>query len=204
MLLNHSSERIRNQTVQMRPAPRPVLMSLFVVGALAVVGVAVVAPEGSGAAAPAALPPIVVPAQVGPSPSLTGMLQAERKRFDCIDRVNAERALVPLPPLTYDLRLARAASDHAAYQAATTTMTHNGANGSQGGQRMTAAGYQWTAWGENVARGQYDCESVVGAWMDSKTHRDNILHVGFVHIGMGMAFAADGTVHWTMNLGSGG
>ena len=132
------------------------------------------------------------------------MLHAERGRFDCIARVNAERSQRGIAPVSYDARIAAAASGHAAYQAARQVMGHIGIGGSNGGRRMTAAGYVWNAWAENVAAGQSTCAGVMAAWMVSSSHRNNILDPTFVHIGVGMALAVNGTVYWTMDFGSGG
>lgn len=199
--MNRWLARATGQTVRMRFPRRTTLLPLWAAAAVAALAVSGV---GSGAAAPAAVPPLLLPAQVGPSSSQTGMLQASRARFDCIDRVNAERARVSLPPVSYDVRLAQAASDHAVYQASKSKMGHTGSGGSNGGNRMTAAGYQWNAWGENVAAGQPNCATVMSAWMNSPTHRANILNPVFEDIGMGMALAANGSVYWTMDLARGG
>lgn len=188
----------------MRLSQRPALLSLLAVGVLTVVGVAAVAPVGLGSAAPAAIPPIAQPAQVGPSNVLDGMLQTERRRFDCIDRVNAERSQRGLGLVAYDVRLAQAASAHSIVQADRKRMGHDGLNDSRGGQRITAAGYTWNVWAENVAFGQTNCASVMTDWMNSTSHRANILDPRLVHIGVGLALDTDGRYYWTMKLAVGG
>ena len=39
------------------------------------------------------------------------------------------------------------------------------------------------------------------AWMNSPGHRANILNGTFTQIGIGLAYAADGTPYWSMELG---
>lgn len=121
---------------------------------------------------------------------------------NCVTLVNQERTSRGIAALTVDNRLATAAQDHSAYQAQTSTMSHTGSGGTNAGQRITAAGYQWSWWAENVAAGQPDCASVVGAWMASQGHRENILNGNLKNIGVGSAASGNGTVYWTMNFGS--
>jgi uncharacterized protein YkwD len=59
--------------------------------------------------------------------------------------------------------------------------------------RITAAGYVWQAYGENVASGQRSPEAVMEAWMASPTHKANILTARFTHIGV----AANEQRFWT-------
>jgi uncharacterized protein YkwD len=79
-------------------------------------------------------------------------------------------------------------------------MTHTGSNGSDAGDRIRAAGYQPSTWGENVAAGYTSASSVVAGWMGSSGHRANILNPAFTEIGVASATAADGTRYWTMVL----
>lgn len=58
--------------------------------------------------------------------------------------------------------------------------------------RITAAGYSWSRWGENIDRGPSSASRAVADWMSDAAHRDNILNCRFTHIGVGT------------NLGSGG
>jgi uncharacterized protein YkwD len=82
-------------------------------------------------------------------------------------------------------------------------MTHVSANGARGGTRLTASGFPWRAWGENVAAGQPGCASVMDAWMNSPGHMANIVNPGFTHIGVAAAVNSAGVVYWTMDLAAG-
>ena len=82
--------------------------------------------------------------------------------------------------------------------------SHTGANGTSAGDRITAAGYAWTTYGENIAAGQNSINQVVDGWMASDGHCANIMNPAFVDIGVvcvaGTASTAFGT-YWTMDLG---
>lgn len=118
----------------------------------------------------------------------------------CMAQVNVERSARGIALVGYDARLAVSAQNHSAYQASISTMTHNGPGGNTGGQRITAAGYVWRTWGENVAYGYVDCAAVMNGWMNSPGHQANILNPRFTNIGMGVAVGADGRLYWTMDL----
>jgi len=60
-------------------------------------------------------------------------------------------------------------------------------------------GYPISAFGENIARGQRTPQQVVDAWMNSPTHRSNILHEGFTEMGVGFY-----NYHWAQKFGSAG
>jgi uncharacterized protein YkwD len=119
---------------------------------------------------------------------------------ECNNLVNVQRSAAGLAPLTIVGFLNSAAEQHSTDQAKRRKMTHTGSNGSNAGQRMTANGYRWSTWGENVAAGQPDCTSVIGAWMNSEGHRANILNPAMTDIGIGAVAATDGTIYWTMEL----
>ena len=151
---------------------------------------------GADVNAVVAVPPVDAPAQVG-------NLQAVRLWSTCVDRLNGVRAAAGRSPLGIDLRMATAANAQSRYQAQQQKMSHVGSNGSNAGLRLTAAGYPWSVWGENVAAGQADCDTVLDAWLGSAPHRANILNTTFDSIGIGMALGANGVPYWTMDLAAG-
>lgn len=116
--------------------------------------------------------------------------------LECTALTNAHRAAAGLAPLSISPAINVAAEGHSQYQASINTMTH----GTNPGARITAAGFKWGAWGENVAAGQSSCALVVGAWMNSPGHRANILNPTFTHIGVAVVIAPSGYQFWTMDL----
>jgi uncharacterized protein YkwD len=119
---------------------------------------------------------------------------------DAITLTNQARANAGLAPLSANAALNSAAAAHSADQAARNLMTHTGSNGSNAGDRIRAAGYQPSTWGENVAAGYSSASSVVAGWMGSSGHRANILNPAFTQIGVASATSANGTRYWTMVL----
>ena len=61
------------------------------------------------------------------------------------------------------------------------------------------AGRRFDRVGENIASGQDDAGEVVGAWMDSPTHRANILG-DYTHVGSGRA-DRNGRIYWVNHFG---
>ena len=113
-----------------------------------------------------------------------------------LELINAERAAAGVAPLAFNGDLNESAEDHTAWMLATDTFSHTGAGGSSPGDRMAAAGYQFTGswtWGENIAmqseRGapgyQDDVADLHESLMNSSGHRANILSGNYREIGVG-------------------
>lgn len=111
---------------------------------------------------------------------------------------SAQRGAHGLRALREDRRLYSVAQAHANWMARNGQMSHTGANGSRMADRLRAAGIRTCFAAENVAFGQRDDRSVIGAWMNSSSHRRSILDqrasVGTV------ASAVDGVgqTYWVM------
>ena len=88
-------------------------------------------------------------------------------------------------PLTWNDLLAKAAYDHTKDMYTNKYFSHTGQNGSDPGQRIKAAGYSWSAYGENIASGQTSEQQVVAGWLSSEGHCKNIMNSRFKEIGVG-------------------
>ena len=130
-----------------------------------------------------------------PAPGLSPALQ------QVVDLTNQHRAAAGLPALSVDQRLVNAAQAHSDDMAAHNTMSHTGSDGSNPGQRITAAGYTWRAWAENVAAGYPDAPSVDQGWWNSPGHQANMLSTSITQIGVGLAYSATGVPYWTQDFG---
>lgn len=117
--------------------------------------------------------------------------------------VNSERSKAGCGPVTANSQLETAALRHSQDMAAKGYFDHNSPDGRDPGDRITAAGYRWTTYGENIARGQQTPESVMEGWMNSPGHRDNILNCAFKEIGVGVHDASGGP-WWTQAFGARG
>lgn len=117
-------------------------------------------------------------------------------------RIDKVRQTNNLPPLNEVDEIVRAVLGHSQDMAARESVSHTGSDGSDPGERMKRANYDWEIHGEIVAFGFETAEALVDAWMNSPTHRDVILTRGFDDFGAGLARAKNGTPYWTVNFGS--
>jgi uncharacterized protein YkwD len=102
------------------------------------------------------------------------------------DLVNQERTRRGIPAVSRHPRLDTVARNYAQLMAARNEMGHF-VGGTTPGQRITAGGYRWSRYGENVARGYRTAQAVMNGWMNSPGHRANILNSQFVNVGIGVA-----------------
>ncbi|WNO70704.1 sigma-70 family RNA polymerase sigma factor [Streptomyces sp. AM8-1-1] len=115
--------------------------------------------------------------------------------------VNKERAAAGCGPLSGNGRLDTAARRHSEDMAAKNYFSHTSQDGRSPGDRITAAGYQWRTYGENIARGQQSAASVMESWMNSPGHRANILNCAFTNMGLGL-HEGPGGPWWTQVFGA--
>lgn len=115
--------------------------------------------------------------------------------------VNKERSAAGCGPLTEDPQLQKAAQGHSDDMAARHFFDHTNPDGADPGQRITAAGYHWSTYGENIAQGQQTAAAVMDSWMNSPGHRANILNCSFKDIGVGVHKGTGGP-WWTQDFGA--
>ena len=137
------------------------------------------------------------PARRVASPPAAVVVPELDQTIQVVELINIERARTGLPALVWHDQVAAAASTHSADMAATDAIGHTGSDGSDAGDRLTAEGFRWSAWGENVAAGFTTAEPLFDAWMASSGHRRQMLGE-YTYIGIGVADAADGTAYWTL------
>lgn len=97
--------------------------------------------------------------------------------------INQQRTDRGLPRLVMNRRLNRAA------QGWTNVMVHKRdfSHGADFASRISAAGFNWSNVGENIATGYRTPESVVRGWMASAGHCQNILSPNFLDVGIGVS-----------------
>ena len=93
----------------------------------------------------------------------------------------------PVAPVGWDDQLEAAAQGHSNWMNQNNTLSHTGAGGSDPGDRITAAGYQWRAYGENVAVGYPTEEAVIQGWLNSEGHCKNIMNGTFTKMGVSVS-----------------
>jgi uncharacterized protein YkwD len=102
-------------------------------------------------------------------------------------------------PLAWHCSLEAAAQIHSTDMADNNFFSHTGSDGSNAGQRISATGYSWRAWGENIAAGYATVESVVTGWLDSPGHCGNIMNPIVTEMGAASTSnsSADFQIYWT-------
>ncbi|WP_406299925.1 sigma-70 family RNA polymerase sigma factor [Embleya sp. NBC_00888] len=139
------------------------------------------------------------PASTEPPATRTTAAVDTRARLEraVVDLVNAARAEHGCTPVRVDERLRTVARKHSDDMLARRFYDHVNPDGVRADGRITAAGYRWRSWGENLDRGRQDASHVVGQWLGSPIHRDNILDCGFTDIGVGVTVGPGGNTWWT-------
>ncbi len=106
-----------------------------------------------------------------------------------IKAINKERSLRNLTILNTDVRLSRAAQIKATDIIKRNYFAHINPDGYYIWPTIVAQGYTpYLQLGENLAVDFYNTESLVAAWVNSPTHRANLLNEGFEDQGMGVDF----------------
>ncbi len=77
--------------------------------------------------------------------------------------------------------------------------SHTGSDGLTVSNRVTNAGYDWSAVGENIAAGYPTTESVMTAWLDSPGHCANIMNPVYTEFGAASytVSGSDFPIYWT-------
>lgn len=104
-----------------------------------------------------------------------------------LEETNHERILNGLSPLRENPMLSAAAQAKAQDMFEKGYWAHFGPNGETPWQFILAQGYEYEYAGENLAKSFLDSKSVVVAWMNSPTHRDNILNNHYSDVGYAIA-----------------
>ncbi len=91
----------------------------------------------------------------------------------------------PVAAVAWNDKLAKAAYDHSSDMKSNDYFSHTGLNGSNAGQRITAAGYIWKTYGENIAKGYASEQAVMNGWLSSEGHCKNIMNANFKEMGVG-------------------
>ncbi len=101
-----------------------------------------------------------------------------------IELTNQKRLENGLKPLTINGKLNEAAQRKAGDMFAFDYWSHNSPSGRDPWSFFREVGYKYQYAGENLARDFMNSSSVVDAWMNSPTHRDNILNSHYQETGL--------------------
>ena len=117
------------------------------------------------------------------SPSVLGFasnISPER----VVELTNQKRAEKGLGPLTLNGKLNEAAQRKAGDMFAFNYWAHISPSGRSPWSFFQEVGYRYLYAGENLARDFMNSESVIEAWMNSPSHRDNVLNPNYKEIGL--------------------
>lgn len=144
-------------------------------------------PSSSPSSSPSSTP---IPS---PTPSASSNLSTIINEIQRL--TNLERSKTGAAALSINSLLNQAAQAHAVNMAQTGQFSHV-INNIGPGERITATGYVWQTYGENIAYGYTSPESVMSGWMNSDGHRANILNSNFTELGVGYATNSTGRPYW--------
>lgn len=109
----------------------------------------------------------------------------DRLREELLEAANRARREHGLGILRRDPRLDRAAQARAEEMAAERWYGHVGPGGQDPDDAVRATGYAFRKLGENLAQGATSAEKVTEQWLESPTHRENLLEPRFTRVGLG-------------------
>lgn len=100
------------------------------------------------------------------------------------DQTNSEREKNGVKSLIYNSTLSKSAKQKAEDIFTNNYWSHNSPQGKTPWTFFESVGYRYSIAGENLAKDFYDTESLVKAWMNSPTHKENIMNSKYQEIGI--------------------
>jgi uncharacterized protein YkwD len=144
-------------------------------------------------------------------PALSDQPQVARRILALVNQARAAghrcggKYFAPVPPLSLDAALTRAALDHSRDMAVHNNFEHRGHDGSTPAARVEQAGYgEHRIVGENIAAGAMTAAEVADGWLNSPPHCENIMDGRFAQVGIAYAenLKSASAVFWTQDFAS--
>src|SRR5262249_33889607 len=129
------------------------------------------------------------------APVFADDLKLSEDEMAVVELTNAERKKADLPPLKPNSKLFAAARAHVTNMARQDKLAHD-LDDKTPEDRITAAGYMFSRWGENIGWRGETPKAAIAEWMDSPIHKDNILNKEFTEIGVAVAKNEKGERYW--------
>ncbi len=110
-----------------------------------------------------------------------------------VDSTNSQRAAYSAGTLTLNAKLNSAAQAKANDMATRNYWSHNTPEGNPPWYFITNAGYSYSRAGENLAYGFTEVNGTLGViagWMNSPSHKENLINPAYTEVGFGIANAA--------------
>ena len=112
---------------------------------------------------------------------------AEVNASELLEATNKERQKYAAAPLVRSQQLDYAAEQKAQDMLARDYWAHTAPDGTEPWHWFMQNGYEYSVAGENLAKNFASAEGVVRAWMDSPSHRENVLDVAYQEVGFATA-----------------
>jgi uncharacterized protein YkwD len=168
---------------------------------------------GSGSDTSQTAPPAEAPAASPATPVELSVCGLSGFADRALTRINQLRAagvdcgtsgkFAATTPVTWNTLLTRAADAHSKDMAANNFFSHTSLDGRDPGARITATGYAWRTYGENIAAGYATVDSVMDGWTASPGHCANLMNPAFTEVGLACVPGSATTTYgnyWTMDL----
>lgn len=114
------------------------------------------------------------------------------------DLVNSRREEEALPPLEADAALKELARRKSSDMAANGYYGHLSPQMGDLEDLLLSKQVSYRYAGENMSYNRREADEVVTGWMNSESHRDNILNPNYTHMGVGFAQSVEGIYYWTL------
>ncbi|MCA9330644.1 CAP domain-containing protein [Candidatus Saccharibacteria bacterium] len=108
-----------------------------------------------------------------------------------LESSNTARSQADVAGLTLNAKLARAAQQKATDMAKRNYWSHDTPEGKTPWTFVDKQGYSYQVVGENLAYGFSENQEIINGWLNSPSHRDNLLSRGFTDVGFGVASSED-------------
>lgn len=178
------------------------------------------APSSSTPSTPSASAPATGPSESTTSTTptaSTGELPPEKTcgipnfQQEILTRINQARAAArncgstaypAAAAIGWNGKLFDAAAVHALDMASNNYFEHDSRDGRSFSDRITAAGYSWSAAGENIAAGYSNIDGVMQGWLDSPGHCANIMSGNFTEVAVSCVRNDNASYryYWAMEL----
>lgn len=116
--------------------------------------------------------------------------------FEILELVNIERAKVGLPALKMNEQLSKIARMKSNDMADGNYFSHTSPTYGSSFDMMKQFGINYNEAGENIAKGYSGSKGVMNGWMNSESHKENILDYDFKALGVGYV-NKNGINYWT-------
>ncbi len=119
---------------------------------------------------------------------------------ELIELINETRAEYGLNALVSDENISAIALAHSIDMAEYDYIDHISPTGVGPFDRLDTEGIYYMSAAENIASGFLTAQKVLESWMNSASHRQNILNGDFTHIGVGYHAGGSNGTYWTLML----